>query len=159
MRRRFAAPFVLVIGCSGGGSPDHATAPPSPPRDAAPLPVATADASPPPDTATAIDAAIALDPCGLPPAPGNPTCNPPAPRTLEARVIDSRREGADLLIVVNKGAGANIGPGWRGVLLGDNGRPVAGASLELVKVERSATTFRLKQTSSLPGQRVQLSPP
>jgi hypothetical protein len=154
VRQRFAAPIVLIIGCSSG-SADRTTAPPPARHDAASAPAEAAAEVPPVDAA----AALPVDPCKLPPSPDNPTCNPPAPRALEARVINTKPEGAGLELVVDKGSAAGIGPRWQAVLLTEGGQPIAGAALEIVSVSRNTTRMRLAKTAQLPSQRVRLSPP
>ncbi|MEO7094992.1 MAG: hypothetical protein ABI175_17165 [Polyangiales bacterium] len=117
---------------------------------------AAIDAAPAaPDAATAAP----IDPCKLPPSPDNPTCNPPAPRSLEARVIDTTAEGGDLVLVVDRGSAAGVGPRWRAELVTDGGKPIAGTTLQMIRVDKSSTRMRLPKTRMLPSPRVRLSPP
>lgn len=154
MRQRFAAPIVLVIGCSSGGPERVTTPPPTTPHDAAAVATAAIDAAP-----IAVPDAAPVDPCKLPPSPDNPTCNPPAPRSLEARVIDTSSVDGDLVLVVDRGSAAGVGPRWHAELVSENGKAIAGATLEVIKVDRSSTRVRLPKSKTLPSPRVRLSPP
>lgn len=159
-RHTFAAPFVLVVGCSGA-----APAPlPPPPLRPDPVPIdAAVDAA-----ALAPDAALpdpehvprlVVDPCKLPADPSNPACNPRRPVSFEARILEYVREGAGLIIKVGVTGDARVDPGWRASLLDRDGQIVETARLAIVRVDRRQVTIRIANLAVLPtGARVRLVP-
>lgn len=176
-RQRYATPFVLIVGCSGGPRTEPAR-PPDPiafarEMDALPDPVsvptdaAVADAAgidartSPPDPNNPKDLPR-FDPCGGPPYPNKPTCNPPSPSAVAVigEVIDIERSANALIIIIGRGRRDGVDTNWRAELINDSGAPIAAGTLIVFKVAERATYVRVRGIRDLPGanQRVRLSP-
>ena len=156
---------MLIVGCSSGGSTDRATPPvapliaQSPGEGSEPLPLAADAAVPPVDARTSPpdprnpNDVPAFDPCKAPPDPRNIPCNPPSVGYQEARIIEQRADGADLVIVVNRGENTGISTQDRVELVGPNGKTIA-ASTAIESVEKMRARVRVSNKTELPRNTV-----
>lgn len=160
---------MLIVGCSSGGSSDHTkpatpVAPivaegPSEIADPVPLavdagtPAAPVDArTSPPDRNNPKDLPR-FDPCKAPPDPRNIPCNPPSVGYQEARIIEQKVDGGDLLITINRGENTGIGTADRVELVGPTGKAIK-AVTRIESVERMRARVRISNRTDLPRNTV-----
>jgi hypothetical protein len=162
-RVRFAAPFVLIIGCSGGR-----TTPRTPPDDD----IATAaPADAPPDASIDAPPDAYEQPCTPCTFGCSATCNPPRPRpsdppprppaAVEGRIIAVSIVGSDTFIVVGAGLDRRVDADGHVELVRDDGkRLLRGVKLEIVEVTQRTTKVRLPGgLGEARPVRVRLTPP
>lgn len=175
-RTRFAAPFVMVVGC--GAPSERAVAPVVAPADAE----AVASIDPPPDAPidAPIDAAIPppmivrgtancpgfIDPtfkCPQRRDPNErmPTCNPPRPSRApmyDVRVIAREIQGPDVAVRLAIGKRDGIDNRWHATLVTDDGDEVPNTSASVLRIDERMTVVRVR--GAVPDRivRVRLKP-
>lgn len=173
IRKRFAAPFVLVVGCSTGGPPEKATHPTVP--DDAATAGASSQITTGATTGSGSGSAVTqgagsgsakyglgppLDPCKMPPSPDNPTCNPPRPtKPIEGHIISARTVNGSLELDIDRGREQGVTMQWRAQLTDwATGKIVA--PLEVLRVDVRTTRVRLQNPKLSPrDHKALLTPP
>lgn len=172
-RHSFAAPFVLVVGCSSGGGTRTEPGPVKPALAGA----AGASVDAPQTIALARDAAVdapnlepaipgtglptKLDPCDGSLDPGGPTCNPPPPQATEARIVSERIVDGALVVVVDRGVRDGVSVRWSAVLLARDGKVIPGGAAVISDVGRDSCRIRFPAATRIPPPqtRVRMTPP
>lgn len=165
-RIRFAAPWIVVIGCSspGRGGPDRVTTgAPGTRIDASVGDTRERGAAAAADATMADAGAIAAtpEPCWKwKPDPSNPPCNPPKPAAIEARILAVAVAGSALEVSVDRGSDDRVEKGWIGEVLDEAGKAIPNLTGVVGRVAGKTSQLRIRTTQLPTGARkVRLFPP